>query len=113
MNSCMTSARSSRNCSGKYIALVMGSLQIAIEPFHGTFDGVGRILRIAEPMTFARIDHDLGRNAEALERVPEFLRLRRRTLDVEFAHVLKRRGAYVADEVDGRGLRIHGRVLVG
>ena len=39
-------------------------LQMLIKPLESAGDGIGDVIRIAQPVTFARIDHDGRRNAE-------------------------------------------------
>jgi hypothetical protein len=54
--------------------------------------------RVAQPVSFARIDRVGGRHAQRLERVLELLGLRCRTLDVVGADIGKDRGLDVADK---------------
>ena len=55
-----------------------------------------------EPMALVGIHHQLGRNAQVAQRVPELERLRRGTLAVAIADHHQRGRLDVLDEVDGR-----------
>src|SRR5437667_269674 len=58
------------------------SSQIFVEPRDGLLQSVGLVLRFDEEMAFARINNELCRYAERLQRVPEFVRLRCRAFRV-------------------------------
>src|SRR6202163_2538695 len=88
------------------------SFQIFIEPSEGALERILRVLRIAQAVTFAGVDHYRSRHTLGLQRVPELLGLRRRAFDVALTDVLEGRRAYVLDVVDRRGARIHRRIVV-
>src|SRR6202051_1993517 len=88
------------------------SFQIFVEPSEGALERILRVLRIAQAVTFAGVDHYRSRQTLGLQRVPELLGLRRRAFDVALTDVLEGRRAYVLDVVDRRGARIHRRIVV-
>src|SRR6185295_10648808 len=59
--------------------------QVSLEPIHSTFHEIPLVIRTAEHVSFARVDHELGRRALSFQRMPEFVRLRSGTLAVTFA----------------------------
>ena len=63
-------------------------------------------------MAFAGINHEFRLHSQRLQRVPEFVGLRRRALLIAIAHHHQRRRLDVLDEVDGRAFRIHRRIVV-
>src|SRR5438045_1773107 len=75
-----TVKRRSRCAPGGYALL-----QIAVEPCHRPRAKILRVRRRADAMPLVGIDHQTGRHAEILERMPIFGRLRRRHLDVALA----------------------------
>src|SRR5260221_5198264 len=83
-------------------ARARASPQIFVEPIQCALHGIRAVRRIAQTVALARIDHDGGRNVQGFQRVPKFLGLRGRTLDVAFSHVLECGGLDVANEIDGR-----------
>ena len=89
-------------------------LQMRIKPSRNPFDHVALVLRAREHVAFVFVDNELCLHAQSLERVPEFERLRRRTLAVTIAHQNQGRRLGLLDESNGRalgtdvGIVIHG-----
>src|ERR1700734_3647742 len=77
-------------------------LQVLLEPSQRALHCIFAVRRIAQTVTFAGVDHDGGRYVQGFQRVPKLLRLRSRTLDVAFSHVLEGRRLDIADEIDRR-----------
>src|SRR6266404_3140195 len=63
-------------------------------------------------MTFARINDELRWNTECPQRVPEFVRLRRRTFGVALADYDECRRLHILDELDWRTLVVNSRIIV-
>src|ERR1041384_2062681 len=88
------------------------SAQVLVEPRRGALDHVALVRRVAHQVALAGVDHELGRHAERLERVPQLVGLRRRTLAVALADHDQRRRGHSLDERDRRALRVRRRIVV-
>src|SRR5436853_4491 len=70
------------------------------------------MLRLANAVSFIFIDDELGLYTKSLERVPEFVGLRRRSFDVAIAYNYKRRRFDLLYVCNRRALRIDGGIVV-
>lgn len=66
--------------------LLDGLLQVLVEPSGGAKHDVAAVRGIGELVALVRVDDELRRHAQRDERVPEFVRLWRRTFTVAVAH---------------------------
>jgi hypothetical protein len=74
--------------------------QILIEPGNGLIETIGLVLGLNKHVTLARIDDQLRRHAERLQRVPEFIGLHGGTFGVPFTYDNQGRRLSVLDEMD-------------
>src|SRR4249920_984704 len=75
----------------------------AVEPCQHAGKQIGAMPRLPQPVSFARIVHELDGNSERLERLVEPLRLRDRRAAIVFADDEQRRRLRARDVSDGRG----------
>ena len=73
-------------------------LEILVEPGHGALDEVPAVRGVREVVPFVRINHQPCGHAERSQRVPEFVRLGRRTFPVAVAHGNQSRRSCMLDE---------------
>src|SRR5580658_2155540 len=86
--------------------------EVAVEPRQDPACDVALVGRVADAVPLAGVDHQRGRYAQRVQRVPELLRLRGRAFDVALADEHEGRRAHVADVRDRRALRVHGGIGV-
>src|SRR5437588_3125173 len=84
--------------------------QILVEPGDGLIETVGLVFGFNEEMPFAGIDDELGRHAQRLERVPEFIGLRRGAFGIALPDNDERRRLDVFDEMNRRTFLVSGSV---
>jgi len=87
-------------------------VQVGVEPGQGADDDVALVLGIGEEVAFVLINHELGLDAERLERVPEFVGLRGGNFAIAIADQNQRGRFHFLDEIDGRAFRINFRIIV-
>src|SRR6185436_3241852 len=86
--------------------------EVLVEPGHGAADEVLAVVGLPDRVPFAGIDHELRRDSQGLQGVPELVGLRDRTLDVPLSHQDERRGLDLLDERDRRAAGVDFRVVV-
>ena len=86
--------------------------QILVEPCDCLIHSIGLVLRVYEKMTFAWVNDQLGRHAKRLQRMPEFVGLRRRAFRVALTDNDEGSGLYVFDKPNGRAFLIRGGIVV-
>src|SRR6202008_326395 len=85
--------------------------EILPEPHNRPVDHIPAVLRIREQMPFVRIDDKFCWYPQRLQRVPEFIGLRRRALAISISHYDERRRLRLLDKIDWGTLRVdHGIV---
>src|SRR5215510_4462021 len=92
--------------------MATGSAQVLLEPRGGALEDIALVCRVAKPVALAGVDHEIGRDAERLERVPQLVRLRRRAFTVALADDDQRWRRDALDERDRRAPGIVRRVIV-
>src|ERR1039457_3002505 len=88
------------------------SLQILPEPVDSPREHVLLVLPLVEAMPLARIDHEARLDAFGFQRMPELIRLGRRTLLIRIADNDQSRSIHVPDVCDRRTARVDGRIVV-
>src|SRR6478736_9941238 len=83
-----------------------------IEPRGHALNHIALVRGIGKHVAFMLVNNQLSFYTQSFERVPEFVRLRRRTLSITVPHKNKRGCFCVLDKRDGRALGIHLWVVI-
>src|SRR3954447_17058756 len=85
-------------------SLPLTLLQVFVEPCQSPGAFIALVFGLNEHVPFPRVYHQFGWDAERLQGVPEFKRLRRGAFGILLAHYDQRGGGYSLDEIDRRTL---------
>src|SRR5689334_23034647 len=88
------------------------SSEIIVEPSNCAFSDVEAVFRLTDTMSFVLVDYKLGLDAQRLQRMPELIRLRCRTLYIAITDHYERRRLDFLYVGHRRALRVYGRVVI-